>query len=60
MEAKVSLLGDGGYSRVVLVSCSIQGKGGKRFKEPMLNLVRKVKKEDEEEKEEEEDWSQRT
>jgi hypothetical protein len=52
MEAKVSLLGDGGYSRVVLVSCSIQDKGGKKYKQPMLGLVKKVKKEDEEEKEE--------
>jgi hypothetical protein len=35
MDAKVSLLGDGGYSKVVLMSCSIQGKGGKKYKKPM-------------------------
>jgi hypothetical protein len=52
MEVDVSLVGDGGCSRVILVSCSTQGKKWKRYKEPMLGLVRKFEKEDEEEEEE--------
>jgi hypothetical protein len=47
MEVKVSLAGDGNYSRVVLVNIPLKGKIGKRYMDLMLGLVKKVEKEEE-------------
>ncbi len=49
MEVEVSLVGDGNYSRVVLVNIPLKGKGGKRYMDLVLGLVRGVEKEEEEE-----------
>jgi hypothetical protein len=54
MEVEVSLVGDGNYSKVVLVNIPLKGKGGKRYMDLVLGLVRGVKEEEEEEEEEEE------
>ncbi len=48
MEVEVSLVGDGGYTRVVLVSVSFKGEGRKRYIDLMLGLVKEVEKEEEE------------
>ncbi len=49
MEVEVSLVGDGNYSMVVLVNIPLKGKGGKRYMDLVLGLVRGVEKEEEEE-----------
>jgi len=48
MEVEVSLVGDGGYTRAVLVSVSFKGEGRKRYIDLMLGLVKEVEKEEEE------------
>ncbi len=50
MEVEVSLVGDGNYSKVVLVNIPLKAKGGKRYMDLVLGLVRGVKKEEEEER----------
>ncbi len=52
MEVEVSLVGDGNYSKVVLVNIPLNGKGGKRYMDLVLGLLRGVKKEEEEKEEE--------
>jgi len=47
MEMEVSLVGDGGYTRAVLVSVPFKGEGGKRHIDLMLGLVKEVEKEEE-------------
>jgi hypothetical protein len=49
MEVKVSLVGDGNYSRVVLVNIPLKGEGGKRYMNLVLSLIKGVEKEEEEE-----------
>lgn len=49
LELKVSLVGDGSYSKVVLMSVPLKGKRGKSI-DLILGLIKEVEKEDEEEK----------
>jgi hypothetical protein len=51
MEVEVSVVGDGNYSKVVLVNIPLKGKCGKRYMDLVLGLVKGVKKEEEEEEE---------
>jgi hypothetical protein len=41
MEVEASLLGDGKYSREVFKGVPLKGKGRKKYKKLVLNLIRK-------------------